>query len=137
MGDRDNPDLEIGATITSEFSNDWSINGNTSLKAVVNVSESTSTSRVGYLSNDTDWNGKTIKASVNVNASNSTWKLEVLYHTTSWSSATSVDIASGESSAYVQLAIPEEATRVWIRLRSSYGPLGTTIYTDNWCVEEV
>ena len=138
MENANNPLLGIGATVDVGLNHDWCINGLSSLEAIVNVEQSTSTSRIGYVGSDIDFAGKRLKATVDVKTTDSSWKLEMLYEASStWSSATAVDISTGESSPYVQLEIPSEATRIWIRIRSSYGVFGNYIITDNWCLEEV
>ena len=80
---------------------------------------------------------KTIKLTVDTKTENTTWKLEILYYNSSWSSASSVNIASGETSSNVQIAIPSDATRIQFRLRNVNGSSGDIIYTDNWSLEEV
>lgn len=138
MGDRNTPNLEIGATILTEFSDDWSIKGNTSLKATLTAVDPSSGARAGIILDDNSFAGKTLKVSMNVKTSNSTWRLEILNYVTSWgASISTVDISPGESSLCTQVTIPEGTTRVWVRLKDIGGGVGDTIYTDNWCLEEV
>lgn len=137
MGDYNTPQLEIGTTILTEFSNDWVINGQTSLKAIENSETSTSGSRVGYQPTTSEYSGKTIKFQVNTKTDSSNWKLELLYHDGSWSSATRVDIPTGESTVYLEKNIPSNVTRIWFRVVGIGASLGDIIYTDNWSLEEV
>lgn len=137
MGDYNEPQLEIGNTILTEFSNDWSINGQTSLKAIENAQISTSGSRVGYQPTTSEYSEKTIRFQVNTKTDKSVWKLELLYNDGSWSSATRVDIATGESTAYIEKSIPADVNRLWFRIIGSGASAGDIIYTDNWILEEV
>ena len=135
MGDYNEPTLEIGNTILTEFSNDWSINGQTSLKAIENAQTSSAGSRVGYQPNTSEYAEKTIRFQVNTKTDKSCWKLELLYYDGSWSQATRVDISTGESTVYIEKEIPSNVTRMWFRIIGSGASLGDVIYTDNWVLE--
>lgn len=137
MGDYNTPELEIGTTILTEFSNDWVINGQTSLKAIENSETSTSGSRVGYLLDTSEFSEKTIKFQVNTKTDKTNWKLELWCYDGTWASSTRVDIPTGESTVYLEKNIPSDVTRLWFRIVGINALLGDTIYTDNWSLEEV
>ena len=133
MGDYNTPTLSNSPDVSTEFTNEYSTKGNTSLKATT----SSTGGYTGYLLDTTAYSDKTIKLTVDTKTENTTWKLEILYYNSSWSSASSVNIASGETSSNVQIAIPSDATRIQFRLRNVNGSSGDIIYTDNWSLEEV
>ena len=127
--------IEKGATINLNSNYEWVKHGFSSLEANV-TSQSSTSSRVGYQYADDSIGGKTFKATVDVKTDDSTWKLQMLYYTNAWSSPSSVTITNGESSPFIQLEIPSAATKIWIRLNTS-GETGSSILSDNWCLEEV
>lgn len=133
MGDYNTPTLNSDSNITTEFTNEYSTKGNTSLKAIT----SNANVHTGYLLDTTDYSGKTIKLTVDTKTNNSNWKLELLYYNGSWSSTNSVTISTGETSPSVQVEIPADVTRIMFRLRNVNGSSGDIIFTDNWCLEEV
>lgn len=129
----DNLNITKGTSVSYVITNEYSTIGKNSLKLEITNTIDGAKNLGPQLENTKQ---RTLLLSCDIKTT-VTGSLGILGFSTTWETINYVSIPVGESSISMSCEVPSTYSKIWCRISFWGAPLGSIIYTDNWCLEEI
>ena len=126
------PDLNVGVGLTTSYPDEYSTIGNNLIKCITDYTKTYDTCSFGQIITNNTLSGKTVKFEVDYKVFDDKWNIIIGTYSPNYSQLKSVTLDKDNNTGFVQVVLPANTTKIWIRLRSNTNNINSTIFSDNW-----